>query len=296
MKRLIGLFIIVAFVGSALAGNTGNVNQTGVINEGTIDQVGDMNWAQINQLNATFASKNIAAIYQAGYDNGALIEQENYDPSWGLNDALINQQGESNYAEIRQYGRMDMKARIYQVGIGNTAYQSQYDGISYDPWCVGWDNAFIEQIGNRNYAEQIQEDAWNRANIWQMNYGNFAHQFQGWNDLANIDQRRANNSMAFQHQDYGIRWCDFDQPCNKANITQAGEDHYADQTQYYDLYFLTFPIWQNLATVEQCGGWNTAFQYQEGMGNFALTQQFDFGDMSNITQFGIGGHAVVHQH
>lgn len=276
-----------AFADPALLGNTSTLKQYGDDNDGLVNQAGQKNTATINQGTPTEnAFNNYAQQKQYGGSyNEALIDQLG---TW--NDARQEQKGTHNHAKIEQTGtgtseleiniahqRQALhnpgsdgnKATIKQVGLGNTADQTQ----------DGWNNSLeslvparygIEQRGDLNEATQIQVGSHQTGTIFQDGNSNHALQNQSCcYNTATIDQIFDDNT-ASQLQIGGVK--------NKAEIRQVGWDNEAYQTQ--------------------SGNWNTAkaFQLDGACLNTSIQDQGGIGGhTSTVTQVGFHNFASVIQ-
>lgn len=197
---------------SAGRGNVAIVNQDGLSNTASIEQVYGANWGQVEQngesnvatikqslvegsnLNVAYVKQDsgndMAEIFQDGSRNFAAILQDDNEEFAGLNTATINQdgfnniarvtqRGGSNSAEITQLGDMNL-AQVLQDGFNNlgTIFQN---GMGNEATIsqLGSDNVgFISQIGDGNIASITQTGVGHEADISQTGDGNTAHVVQ----------------------------------------------------------------------------------------------------------------------
>lgn len=196
--------------------------------------------------------KSITLLLAFFFISGSLFAQNG-------NDAYQEQSGESNTADIGQYGN-DNEAEqiqsgsynevsILQIGDSNLAEQDQSDQTPLDlnDGSQYVNIATIEQLGNDNDAYQTQILDLNIARIVQDGDGNYASQYQEWSQLEGEIIQIGNRNEAYQSQD-GDK--------NRARIHQTGDNNIADQNQEGDLFVEMIS--------EQNGDSNFSEQYQYG--------------------------------
>ena len=144
------------------------------------------------------------------------------------NVSYVNQLGTGNFGSVVQTGRKQ-EADMVQVNTGpfisvlgnrgNDGYQTQNNGAG----AIGQNRAYMLQIGDRNYADQLQSGNLNVAIVTQGDRGrarnlNYSVQCQtGSNNYGYVDQ---NSNRNFAHQDQ-----------RSPITTSAGNGNFADTRQ-----------------------------------------------------------------
>ena len=254
MKKIIRpglLFLVLGFFLSAsysLAGNIGNVDQTGNDNEAFIDQTGDGHHAEIVQdgdNNGGFggpgsSSASIVQINSGAIDPGCVNNplqdgcEGGGDPAEG-NDGYIEQTGNSNNADI------------FQEGNGNGGMGGNTETAASIVQTGNFNTGAITQIGNHNSADIAQTGDDNTASIFQEGDDNIAKILEtgsdNFGDVLQLGQH--NESMVLQTGDLNTAFASQMGNFNGAFVTQEGIGHWGDVMQTGDL---------NSATVTQVPG------------------------------------------
>ena len=182
-------------------------------------------------------------------DNTADINQE-VDAS----DASITQQGSENDADVSQIlGNDRMSADIYQEGNSNLASVTQQWGQFHE--------ALVEQIGDANALDLVQDNTNTYTNVYQRGDGNAADIFQ--------------RSRLFDSSGDPVSIIELTQEGdgNSAEVTQdsestAGNEAYISQTGN-----------GSFVSVEQLGDGNYAEASHSGNGSIEQSQQ---GDLNTV--------------
>lgn len=145
------------------------IAQSSLHNEAFLEQLGDHNFGQIEQV--SFDKTNQAILLQEGTNNSAIINQYQVGFGWNANFAaviqngnynsiLLEQLGAGNFNNISQFGdhnSVDFKIRgfnnyiaISQTGNNNSVLQ---DLMGYNM------NLVINQVGNGNSFTQIENNS-----------------------------------------------------------------------------------------------------------------------------------------
>lgn len=247
--------------GTALNGNTSNVEQDG-----------DNNGAVVTQYNNGFGGQaHNSEIYQTGNDNAASIEQQN-----ATGDAYISQIGNENEANILEVGNFGVAAPAAgiapydayasQEGDRNIVNMSIYgDGASAVAIQKGNDNTIYQELGQDVGNKVFKSSAY--AN--QMGNSNVAMQIMEGQGFA--------GGITIQFE--------------RERIWQTGDNNYAHQLQTDDI----LPGGINYAEIRQTGDWNESWQTQSGLNNDSRVTQNGNSNWSTTTQFGNDNVAVVQQ-
>ncbi len=242
--------------------NDATVTQTGVNNastvrqesldlstdglEATVSQTGDLNIAVVDQAHdegLANGGRSTATTTQIGDANQALqiqrstaaqgetgetaVINQGVNYASNLAEAIQDQRGAGNYAEINQDGSADGPnagdpgdyAKQRQVGYNNNALANQdtTNGVgdanfSFQDQAGNDNGSNHDQSGGANYAQSAQYGNNNLVNTDQLGQGNRAHVTQIWsNSVANTSQEGAAN-FALVHQNEG----------NSSAVTQHG--------------------------------------------------------------------------
>ncbi len=235
------------------------VSQEGAgINDSEVGQYGNGNTVDVSQQNlyTKLYDENTSDIYQNGNRNSASVDQvivvTRAFPLGGKLNADVDQNGDGNTADVGQEGLWN-NARINQLG--NRGIANQYQGTSkfYDG------HAYISDARIR---QGPRVDEFSRAQQDQVGYQNDAFIIQ--------NSRRGSVALQVQINDVeavmGHRGIDV----NQAFIEQRGGNNEAYQLQYYTVRAMP----------------NDANVYQRGMGNFSQEVQIGGDNYSDIVQMG----------
>jgi len=229
--------------GPQAADETADATQRGNNNTSRQTQVGgarnDADVIQDSDLNEAYQ-------YQSGIENKVFAKQNGF----------------SNYAKQDQvdFSKKNV-ATVYQTGNGNDAFQKQTG--AYKNSARG--NAYINQTGNFNYANQDQSPSVNEQGVYsndviinQQGSWDDAYQKQyGLDDYANILQRGGQNNYGYQYQDVNSM-------SETARLTQTGSFNESWQYQY--------------------GTGNTSTVNQSGISHWSKTTQMGASNTTNVTQ------------
>ena len=305
MKKTIFILTLLLPFGLLLAqDNLSTISQVGNGNDVTVSQIGAQNESHVltdgNQNAESWVTQdgkgpNLSLAGQDGNGNWVDVEQHNnYDKTYDANFSVIAQQGNNNTATVDQLVVNKpmfilggpLNSVINQDGNGNDAIVDQ-EGL--------WDNAFINQAGNRGNANQYQGTSKyyegkafiNDAVIGQdVNTDGQAtaeqHQIGLQND-AMIYQDAWNGSEAFQIQvnAKGAITTHRGVDVNVADIVQVGGGlNGAYQVQYFN----NRGGDANEAILVQNGRQNYSLQYQVGGDNYSIIGQVGNKNYSNVYQ------------
>lgn len=246
MKNLfatVASILVLGLASSAMAQNknTSNAFQTGIGNQGHIEQ-----------LQGALGTQNDSYLNQNGNYNYAKVKQGGTDDI--VNDSDITQNGNGNYANVEQIGSGDNDlnySSVNQQGNGNAAVVRQGD-IRND------NKSWIAQYGNNNSAN-VTQDGNAGANT------SYVNQFEN-NDSAVVVQGgdgALNTSTINQDLDAGITTAG-----NYAEVRQGGSStNDSILGQYGD---------NNAAFVTQSSGsgvTNYSYANQNGTSNYVNVKQ-----------------------
>lgn len=256
-----------------LADGTANTNAV-------VEQVGDSNSANVNQLNAiaatavviqgtgtTNANNSVAVVKQQAGSSG---EQAVVLQSFNGNNANVYQGGQNERAGVLQYGNNN-GAAITQTGVGNG---------SPDLWGLGFTNganaapmALTLATGASAYAA---DPYWTYLNV----------QAQGWEGVGILQVGDANSATTTQGGTHNAALTIQVGNSNLGNVTQTGSDGYAQLTQTGN---------NNTATVGQSAANDAALVYQNGTYNQAYVSQSTAAAWSTVAQSGFNNVTYVTQ-
>ncbi len=241
-------------------GNFGGGNVQSNYAEGSIDQTGDDNTAQVNQRQGWSGGTDVSihSVEQVGNFNVGLLTTFN-----GGNFGSVEQQGDDNYAKGRQANGPDHNLTIYQQGNENEADVWQGSGSNNTAVIMQGGDIGGDVDNNNGIARIDQRGSDNDATIKQR---------QGWNGGTmvsdhSIDQLGDNNQAAFTTFNGG----------NTGTIDQVGDDNWARGRQ-------------------SVGFGNNIDIAQDGLGNWAKVEQINSASSSAlVTQIGEENIADVDQ-
>lgn len=228
------------------------------INNSDVHQFGNGNSVNVSQENlyTKLYDENNSDIYQDGHRNEAIVDQvivaSRAFPLGGKLNADIDQNGNGNKADVGQEGLWN-NARINQLGDRGIANQYQgtskfYDGHAY--------------ISDARIRQGPRVDEFSRAQQDQVGYQNDAVIVQNSRRGSVALQVQINEVAAIT----GHRGIDV----NQADIEQRGGNNEAYQLQYYTLRARP----------------NDANVYQRGMGNYSQEVQIGGDNLSDVMQIG----------
>ncbi|MFN1833965.1 hypothetical protein AB2B38_001785 [Balneola sp. MJW-20] len=251
MKKLTTLLFAIAFFsGMTLAqNNTSTVTQSGQDHETTIEQVGTLNYANVDQSgngqgNSNGNKTDLTQVSDAG-SSTAYITQERVN-----NDVFLYQEG-FNTADIQQTNTSSLirnftnTGAATQISLGalNTLEVDQAGTNSklYIDQLVGGNTAIVTQGTAPGYIGNLRNRAW----ILQDSEGN----------SVELLQVEALNDATIKQYDGGLHLAEIDQLGNRNTtlLTQNGMS--------------------NSAFVTQSGAYDTATITQSGMGNTSTVTQ-----------------------
>ncbi|MFW5725550.1 MAG: hypothetical protein ACOCX0_03810, partial [Bacteroidota bacterium] len=256
-------------------GNFGGGNVQSNYAEGSIEQTGNDNQAEVNQRQGFSGGTavSIHSVEQVGNSNKGFLTTFN-----GGNFGTVEQQGDDNYAKGRQAAGPNNELTIYQQGNDNQADIGQSSGsnntaVIRQGGDIGGDInnnngiAAIDQKGSDNMATIQQRQGWNGGtmvsdhSIDQLGDNNWATftTFNGGN-TGTIDQVGDGN-WAQGRQSVGSG--------NNIEIAQDGMDNYAKAEQINSA--------TSTALITQIGSDNSADVDQVGASNSVLIQQGVYG-------------------
>lgn len=276
MKKLFAFIVVLLFSGITLAqSHVDVINQVGNTNSGIVTQSG--------------AQSNLGEIYTAGNNNdGTILQNNNGFGGAGL-EALVTQNGDHNHALVDQahwtyfvpgqtFGH---DAVVDQDGNWNTADIYQFNGQPSD--------AFIRQLGNTNDADQLiysDGNGNNSAWIWQEGNNNIAYQNLGVEAFVALSTFTAtqagSDNKAYQYiysdEPFPMATVNTNANNNDGVIATFGSNNYASQVMNFNA---SGVVSDNTATITQYNNWNTATQTQTGFGHTSTILQ---NGNSNIAQ------------
>jgi hypothetical protein len=264
------------------------------INKSTVIQTGERNSASLVQESNGASGGHTSVIQQIGDENLAQVNQLNFSDN-----SVINQQSDSNIALVDQGTGMffgdgytsNNRSVITQSGDGgHTAIVSQD--------LVFGSRSDIEQVGATNFAQVtqtafvsssaiIQEGEGNVATTTQGSAANLGLLFDSASDLAFVKQvgdRNGSDIVQNGETSSGLAEVRQDGDDGSSSITQTtltpgqeGEDNEAKVEQLLGSS-------GNISTIAQAGSENEAFVTQGGADNLSAVTQAGLGNVATVAQ------------
>lgn len=241
--------------------NTGYIYQSGTqSNFGQIITVGSTNDGYIYQSNNGFGGAGLeASIFQNGDNNHGYVDQGISGQTFG-HDAVIDQDGNWNKADITQINGQPSTAYIRQYGIANDADQIIYSD-----------------------GQQLSS-----AYIWQEGDNNISYQNLGMGGFVSGSSFAA-TQVGSSNKSYQYIYSNEPWPMggalktinNHGTINTYGDNNSASQEMKFNA---DGNNWGNTATIVQLGDWNTATQSQVGTGHISTITQNGFGNSAQSVQ------------
>ena len=245
-----------------------------------IDQIGDGNSATMNELTSPnetriyqFGDNNIASqttgsnqhktnnpdrlglhIKQTGDGNTALQETSSGFGCFGIQGMLVDQFGNSNYADQYSKGGKGSIIEVFHVGSGNSSTQYQWARFSdahvyiegndnttnqsqtYTVWSIsGDDDAYIDIFGDGNDASQTQLGEYNLADIdinGNLNIGSTSTTGDSNDAIVDIDANSNGFTISQNGGNLNYALIDIDSDGNTAMINQDGMSNDAQILMY----------------------------------------------------------------
>ncbi|MDD3319953.1 MAG: hypothetical protein PHS59_00720 [Paludibacter sp.] len=243
---------------------------TGLFAQDNIARVtdnGNENMSLIDQTKDLQGSPNRATITQVGDKNIANEAPTYLSKILGLDlsSAIgITQEGANNVGVIEQTRTATNNvfldgpvAGMFQDGKRNDAFISQYGTYK-----VTTQDAWVNQIGNDNESDQIQNTFWGSSFVLQL----------------------GDKNTALTNQITGNEF--------HADIRQVGDENTAEIFQVGD----NGNTAKNWASADQRGDKNTSFQSQDGSLNKSFAYQQGEENLSRLYQTGIGNEVISSQY
>ena len=275
------MFGALGFAQTSPINNDSDVNQTGWLNQATINQTGQntssvdqefnrndamvtqvgVNWSDIDQ------SGDVGNQRQSGYQNKATVEQHggqnafqisDVDQEGDGNEAIVDQDGHDNNSSIRQGNNANAEdnwAKVIQNG--GTAALDGNDAVVLQRYDNNY--AHVEQIGTNNSVDLEQVSGPDQTE------GNYADHYQNGdnNSIESLQETTQQTSLQINGYTNG-EWVEQTGDDNSSFLHQKGEG--------------------NVSIVGQYDGALNAGNSPDGISNKAHVTQYDQLNYSNIQQ------------